>query len=340
MDRAPPRRRAADLAHTHGSLLITLDAYPVLAFHAPPRDDALAPSVVGVPSASANLTPANPVLELFFPASEKTIYVIWATMHTQEIISVVVAPSLPNAADLAGSLLRSGSQARALPLRLPLKRNQKRKRVARALPRPSDLLAGCRHGSRVGRRARVLRHASDYASSPHDTQRPLRPPKPPGGALYARYSPEQRLGQEGQLGKQMEYVRGVVDDPHVLPLIMGWDVARMGYVELVCIKENHVAPYVPADTQDYDRGLHVLVGEDKFRMQAYPQTWFRSVTHYIFLAETRRRRSEARECRDRPHVRTSVDAGMHLKTSFYFPYKHSMMTMNLRERLFKEDVFH
>ncbi|KAH8105750.1 hypothetical protein DFH11DRAFT_1882719 [Phellopilus nigrolimitatus] len=39
-------------------------------------------------------------------------------------------------------------------------------------------------------------------------------------------------------------------------------------------------------------------------------------------------------------VRTSVDSGMHLETSFYFPYKHSVMTMNLRERLIKGDMFH
>ena len=30
-------------------------------------------------------------------------------------------------------------------------------------------------------------------------------------------------------------------------------------------QENHVAPYVPEGANDYDRGPHILVGEEKFR---------------------------------------------------------------------------
>ncbi|KAH8105737.1 hypothetical protein DFH11DRAFT_1518387, partial [Phellopilus nigrolimitatus] len=114
-------------------------------------------------------------------------------------------------------------------------------------------------------------------------------------------------------------------------------------------KDNHVAPYVPAGAQDYDRGLHVLVGEERFRGKAYSQAWFRSATHYIFLAKARPARVVGEPKRaNTAIVRTSVDVGMHLETSahimflwsFYFPYEHSMMTMNLRERLFKDYVFH
>lgn len=35
------------------------------------------------------------------------------------------------------------------------------------------------------------------------------------------------------------------------------------------LQENHVAPYVPDGAWDYDRGVHVLVGEEKFRGRAY-----------------------------------------------------------------------
>ncbi|KAH8105064.1 siderophore biosynthesis protein [Phellopilus nigrolimitatus] len=141
-------------------------------------------------------------------------------------------------------------------------------------------------------------------------------------------------GERGIWERHVEYVRGVMDDLHVLPLIMSWGGSRMGY-------DNHVAPYVPTGAQDYDRGLHVLVGEDRFRGQAYSQAWFRSITHYIFLAEARTARVVGEPKRaNAAIVRTSVDAGMHLETSLYFPYKHSVLTMDLRERLFKEDVFH
>lgn len=35
------------------------------------------------------------------------------------------------------------------------------------------------------------------------------------------------------------------------------------------MQEDHVATFVPDGAHDYDRGLHVLVGEDKFRGQIY-----------------------------------------------------------------------
>ncbi|KAH8111542.1 hypothetical protein DFH11DRAFT_1512971, partial [Phellopilus nigrolimitatus] len=176
-------------------------------------------------------------------------------------------------------------------------------------------------------------------------QHPLRPPKPPGGTLF--YLPmravlglhvsdpgskedmnafrswmnDERVnsgwGEKGSWEKHVEYVRGVVDDPHVLPLIKSWDSAQMGYVEL----DNHVVPYVPAGTQDYDRG---------YSPARTAQAWFRSITNYIFLAEARTAREPKRP--NAALVRTSVDGSMHLETSFYFPYKHSVMTMNARSK--------
>ena len=105
-------------------------------------------------------------------------------------------------------------------------------------------------------------------------------------------------GERGPLEKHREYVRALMADPGVLPLMMSWDGELMGYCELVYIKvrpppvlrarerraqpveenqtdisartqtstqENHVAPYVPGGAWDYDRGPHILVGEDKYR---------------------------------------------------------------------------
>ncbi|KAH8111118.1 acyl-CoA N-acyltransferase [Phellopilus nigrolimitatus] len=400
----PDGVRASILARTDGSSLIALDARPVLAFRTLARTAALPLSAVGAPDVSANIIPVYPVLELFFPAVDAAqrpgrialddlwavVYVLWATMHAQEVIPIVLDPSLPNAADLAWYLLHSGLARLALPgASSPFTspstetENENSERAPELFLDRATFWQGAGTGPAWSVARGWLRHAPDHAPFPHTqsftrsarviAQHPLRPPKPPRGTLlYARYCAPVRAvlglhaldpgckddmdafhrwmndervnsgwGEKGSWEKHVEYVRGVVDDPHVLPLIMSWDGARMGYVELVWIKENHVAPYVPAGAQDYDRGLHVLVGEDRFRGQAYSQAWFRSITHYIFLAETRTTRVVGEPKRaNAAIVRTSVDAGMHLETSFYFPYKHSVMTMNLRERLFKEDVFH
>ncbi|KAH8111112.1 hypothetical protein DFH11DRAFT_1880022 [Phellopilus nigrolimitatus] len=216
-----PTARASDLAHTDDSSLIALDACPVLASRAPPRDAAL--SAVGAPDARANLTPACP-----------------ATMHTQEIIPVVLAPSLPNAPNLAGLLLRSGL-AGAPSFFASFSNEAKRKDAS------LELFLDRATSSRV----------PTLAPPGGRARRPFRPPKAPGGALYARYcapvrsvlslhvlAPECKEhmatfhrwmndehvnsggGEKGSLAKHVEYVRGVVDDPHMLPLIMSWDGAR------------------------------------------------------------------------------------------------------------------
>ncbi|KAH8105059.1 hypothetical protein DFH11DRAFT_1644972 [Phellopilus nigrolimitatus] len=92
----------------------------------------------------------------------------------------------------------------------------------------------------------------------------------------------------------------------------------MGYVELVWIKVRPLSPPTRRTTtagctsSSTRTGSARVVGDPK-RANARP-------------------RSSAR-----PHVRRRGHAP---QKSFYFPYKHSVMTMTLRERLFKEDVFH
>lgn len=71
-------------------------------------------------------------------------------------------------------------------------------------------------------------------------------------------------------------------------------------------QENHVATYIPGGAKDWDRGIHVLVGEERFRgserggygnldaplalgpdISTVAQAWLRSIHHYIFLADPR-----------------------------------------------------
>jgi len=146
-------------------------------------------------------------------------------------------------------------------------------------------------------------------------------------------------GEQGDVEAHRRYVQRAGADAHVLPLMMSWDGELMGYLELTWIRENHVAPYIPEGPLDYDRGMHVLVGERKFRGIEFSRCWLRSVTHYMFLADPRTLRAIGEpKLSNLAIIKTSLDAGMHIQTSFYFPYKKSAMTMNLRERFFKEDM--
>ncbi|KIJ15784.1 hypothetical protein PAXINDRAFT_168799 [Paxillus involutus ATCC 200175] len=207
------------------------------------------------------------------------------------------------------------------------------------------------------------------------TAHPLRPPKPlPGELLYRRYCPtvdqvleftcfdigvedevsphleafhrwqnDERVGkgwdERGTLEQHRQYVRNVLKDPGVLPIMMSWDGELMGYAELVYLKENHVATYIPDGAKDWDRGLHVLAGEERFRGWERAQAWLRSVHHYLFLADPRTERVIGEpKAENAAMIQISLDATMHLATFFDFPYKRSVLTCLPRERFFKMDV--
>jgi len=114
----------------------------------------------------------------------------------------------------------------------------------------------------------------------------------------------------------------------------------MGYFEIVGIKEDHVSQYVPGGAHPYDRGIHLLVGEEKYRGRVRARGWFNSMNHYVFLSEPRTPSIIGEpNISNTPVIALSFLAEMHLATDFDFPHKRATMTHNLRERFFKRDAF-
>ncbi|KAI0372060.1 hypothetical protein BV20DRAFT_964771 [Pilatotrama ljubarskyi] len=146
-------------------------------------------------------------------------------------------------------------------------------------------------------------------------------------------------GEHGPLQKHREYVRALMADPGVLPIMMSWDGELMGYAELVYIKENHVAAYVPGGAWDYDRGLHVLVGEEKFRGIHRSKAWFSAIHHFLFLSDPRTERVIGEpKAANAAIIKLSEAVTMNVQTIFDFPYKRSVLTWLPRERFFKYDI--
>lgn len=89
-------------------------------------------------------------------------------------------------------------------------------------------------------------------------------------AAFHKWHNDERVnnawGEHGSLETHRGYIEGLLADPGVVPCMMSWDGELMGYVEIVWVKENHVGQYYPQDVTvgDWERGIHVLVGEDKF----------------------------------------------------------------------------
>jgi RimJ/RimL family protein N-acetyltransferase len=199
-----------------------------------------------------------------------------------------------------------------------------------------------------------------------EKRHPLRPPKP-HGLVYARYIPwlrrtmtlhaatvERDLGslhrwmndpdvayfwqEEGDEEKHRRYLQGLIDDPHMLPLVASFDGEPFGYFEVYWAKENRIAPFY--DAQDHDRGWHVLIGEPAFRGKAFLTAWFPAIQHFQFLDDPRTQRIVGEPRADHHRQIANLDrAGFSKVKEFDFPHKRAMLVMLLRERFFGEGLY-
>lgn len=200
----------------------------------------------------------------------------------------------------------------------------------------------------------------------HGRRHPVRPAKPEGvvytrvipwlGArfelravdvgtdlpLFHRWMNDPRVSaiwdEAGDLGRHRAYLEGLEADPHMLPLIGTVDGVAFAYFEVYWAKENRIAPFY--DAGDYDRGWHVLVGEDAFRGRAYVATWLPSLMHYIFLDDPRTMRIVGEPRADhRQQLRNLERSGFARVSTFDFPHKRAALVMLLRERFFGDRLF-
>ncbi len=195
---------------------------------------------------------------------------------------------------------------------------------------------------------------------------PLRAPKP-DGLVYARFIPwlgrtlsfraatldhdldtlhrwmndprvDAAWGEAGERAKHAAYLSALIADPHMIPLIGAFDGEPFGYFEVYWAKENRLAPFY--DVQDYDRGWHVLIGEDAFRGRAFVSAWLPSLMHALFLDDPRTERIVGEPRADHvQQLRNLERSGFARIKSFDFPHKRAALVMLLRERFFAERLW-
>ncbi|CCD94889.1 putative acetylase [Bradyrhizobium sp. ORS 375] len=195
---------------------------------------------------------------------------------------------------------------------------------------------------------------------------PRRPPKPVG-RVYSRFIPwlsdvvsfravdiERDLAlvhrwlndprvdafwnEAGDLDKHRRYLSSLEADPHMLPLIGCFGEQPFGYFELYWAKENRIAPFY--DVADYDRGWHVIVGEDAFRGRGFITAWLPSLMHYMFLDDNRTMRIVGEPAAAHLQQLRNLDrAGFARIKNFDFPHKRATLVMLLRERFFADRLW-
>ncbi len=194
---------------------------------------------------------------------------------------------------------------------------------------------------------------------------PRRPPKPTGD-LYRRF--DARLGswislraldidsdlarfnrwqnsprvaqfwqESGTLEQHRQYLEKLDRDPHTLTLIGSFDDQPFAYFEAYWAKEDRIAPFYSAG--DYDRGIHMLVGEENHRGPHKVASWLTALTHFLFLDDPRTQRIVAEPRADNARMIGHMhSAGFHCEKEFDFPHKRAALMSIERERFFDRCV--
>ena len=192
---------------------------------------------------------------------------------------------------------------------------------------------------------------------------PQRPPRPQG-EVYRRYDPRIRRmlsfriadpvsdaerftrwmndprveyfwEQSGSLEVQTAYLERQLTGKHAFPLIGCFDDRPFSYFEIYWAAEDRIGRHY--SWQPFDRGLHLLVGEQQWRGAHYVQSWLRGLTHYLLLDEPRTQRTVLEPRTDNQRLFRHLEpAGYRTIKEFDFPHKRSRMVMADRHHFFTE----
>lgn len=140
--------------------------------------------------------------------------------------------------------------------------------------------------------------------------------------------------EEGDLSKHRRYLEELAIDPRVLTLIGCFDDQPFAYYEAYWAKEDRIAPFY--EVGDYDRGIHMLVGEESHRGPHKVASWLSALTHYLFLDEPRTQRVVAEPRADNARMIGHMQAqGYHKAKEFDFPHKRAALMVQSREVFFE-----
>lgn len=93
-------------------------------------------------------------------------------------------------------------------------------------------------------------------------------------------------GEQGPQSHQEAFLKSGLESRHSFPVIGMFDDRPFGYFEIYWVKEDRLSAQL-SDCGDWDRGLHVLVGEQEFRGSHRVKVWLSALVHYCFLADQR-----------------------------------------------------
>ncbi|KAH7346896.1 siderophore biosynthesis protein-like protein [Rhexocercosporidium sp. MPI-PUGE-AT-0058] len=94
-------------------------------------------------------------------------------------------------------------------------------------------------------------------------------------------------GCSGPQETQEAFLKENLKSKHSFPAFGLWDGKPFGYFEIYWVKEDILGRHLGDRVDDYDRGVHVLVGEDDFRGKHRVNAWITSLAHWAFVQDYR-----------------------------------------------------
>ncbi|WP_347901240.1 GNAT family N-acetyltransferase [Pseudomonas purpurea] len=139
--------------------------------------------------------------------------------------------------------------------------------------------------------------------------------------------------ESGSLEKHRAYLNTLETDPHTLTLIGCFNDQPFAYFEAYWAKEDRIAPFCEAG--DYDRGIHMLVGEEDHRGPHKVASWLSALVHYLFLDDPRTQRVVVEPRADNAKMIGHLhNQCFHCEKEFDFPHKRAALMILGRERFF------
>lgn len=130
-----------------------------------------------------------------------------------------------------------------------------------------------------------------------------------------------------------EYLSKALEDPHQFPVIAMLDGIALGYFEFYWALEDRLGVHYEA--QHYDRGVHLLIGNDNYLGSQYWRAWGHALSHYCFLADPRTERLVGEPRVDNARlIKIWEYFGYRKIKEFDFPHKRSSLVMLTREDAF------
>ena len=139
-------------------------------------------------------------------------------------------------------------------------------------------------------------------------------------------------GEQGPQSHQEEFLKGGLLSRHSMPVIGCFDGKPFGYFEIYWVKEDKLASYLGGAADDFDRGLHVLVGEQEFRGQHRFKVWMSALVHCCFTADSRTNTVMMEPRVDNEKIRKYLEeVGFYKEREISFPHKQSNLMKIRRE---------